>query len=264
MKFNGKILSVCALLVATSACKGSAPFKQTDLGQTMYIKVENNTGNPIFGSVYKTSMSGKVIAQSNEPENAFYYTIENGKCLQWTVYKSLDRLSKYHTLIFATNESALKQKFLFNKNSAEVKSENIPQSLIKSNEARTECYQVTYTSKKLQIKKSKDGCSSCQGVPTPSTTINSIDIITEVSRKPTWSTKLSNVFKRKPKTAQTESGTELSSIRQNSAAATKMAPKEQQSTNYETSGEGSSDSSQQATMHLPGSGSMEEPYTSNL
>lgn len=62
MKFNGKILSVCALLAGATACYGITVQKETKAE----VKVYNRTGGIIYGGIYLASATGKVMTSSNK------------------------------------------------------------------------------------------------------------------------------------------------------------------------------------------------------
>src|SRR5437868_2580507 len=142
MKYNGKILSACALLVAASVCKASSGPLQDPEGQLMIFNIQNSTGKKMYGGVYKADIRGKVIGRDKAPENDDYYIVANGDCLHKEVYKSLNRKSEYHYLIFATDEWPLQQRVVKNKKGSQVESKMITQSLTKSIEARNVCYEI--------------------------------------------------------------------------------------------------------------------------
>lgn len=162
MKHRSTLIGACALLMVTVTCYGGQ-----EVGQPMAFNIYNKTGKPIYGNIYRTNASGKVLEL--DIHNDAYYTLGNYGCINKDINKSLKRTSEYHRLIFATNEQALKQRIVDNKDSSAVQSKPIPQSFSKSKEQRIECYEI-YSKKNritgkekldIQHKTSGNKCSKC-------------------------------------------------------------------------------------------------------
>ena len=157
MKFMGKILSVCALLVAASNCYG------TDQGQKINFYITNNilADDPVYGNVYETNVGGKVTEK-----NPVYYILDKSSCLEVSKNKPASvkgRISKYHNVIFARTEQALKAKVQKNKNSNDTDSMRITQSFKQGEKPANECYSIVSVGTKKNIKITLDSCTSCGG-----------------------------------------------------------------------------------------------------
>lgn len=158
MKSISKILSAYALLVAVATCHGAE-----QKGQKVNFYITNNlpTSASVYGNVYETSVTGKVTDKSK-----LYYKIDHQTCLEVSKNKSAkikDRLTKYHRLIFATTESALKDKVINNKDSADVDSIAINQALKQDDKISSECYSIGSTGNSKNINIISDTCTSCSG-----------------------------------------------------------------------------------------------------
>lgn len=96
MKYNGKILSVFAMLVATTACYG----KET----TEEVTVYNRTGRTLYGGIYLANViTGKVVNESNKEIKPV------GTIIKQNVSKP-SKITNSYRLIFSTDEQSMEDK----------------------------------------------------------------------------------------------------------------------------------------------------------
>lgn len=139
MKFNGKILSVCALLVAVTAC----------YGQSQEIHIKNATDQQIFGSVFPATLGGKPLDEGQK-----ILTFEPQSCRNLKIQKREAKTKEFNTLIFSTDKTSVVQKVSYN-----TKNPNISSTKIKYLSGNTTLYyEITKgkdfeKTKKLTIKR---------------------------------------------------------------------------------------------------------------
>lgn len=244
MKFNGKILSVFALLVATSACYGGDELTP----EVVSFRITNNATTTIYGSIYNTTASGALVG--DDKANIQFMEVQQRECFSLDFNKSLNRKSEFTRLIFATNKWALRQKLENNVTHSKVNSTIIPQNLFKK-EHRRHCYTITGSEAKLRIKHTSSGdkCSNCvsPSINSNSHALQSISSVNQTredleSAKPTWRQKLQAKFKRKPTSEQ-----QLTVGKKELQSSQPLTPEDEQE--YSAT-----------TMHFDGSGSMKTLY----
>lgn len=198
MKFNDKILSVCALLVATSACYAG----EEKHGQEVQVVITNNTKMPIHGNIYLTTGGGKIL----DAKQGAYVSLQPTQCAGLRINRSTNRTSQYNRLIFSTNEPALKNRIENNKDSSAIATTKIPQNLFEKNETGYECYSIKGT-KKIKIEHTSSGqkCfdAGCANPVTHSAVHNLVDVSLAnlAPEKSNWQ-KVKGALTRKSKTSR--------------------------------------------------------------
>lgn len=207
MKCIGKLISVCALLVAANAC-----YALEKKGELVKFLIKNETGKTIYGDVYKTTAGGDLVST----QSILFTEVQDKECFLVDINKSLNRTSEYHRLIFSTNEYLLKRKLENSVSNSRVASTRIPQNFFKK-ESSTLCYSITDSSSKLRIKHtaSDDKCTTCTNPVDHNTagrrrdtkgvlpTTNDLEL--EKTTQSTWQ-KLKAKVKRTPKSGQLTTG----------------------------------------------------------
>ncbi|MCC7414861.1 MAG: hypothetical protein IT346_02090 [Epsilonproteobacteria bacterium] len=199
MKSVGKILSACALILMVVGCRAA------EKEQKFYIT--NATGKPIYGNIYKTSLSGVV----EQPGLQSYYTIaKKGHCIDIPITRSSKLLKgtskslEYNTIIFSTDKQDLKARVMRNtKKPSTVGSTLIPQHVF--TEAKDlECFWVE-GSNKIKITRKKS-CTegSCKASLNTSLATEAISGISDTAPRETTATTPSNSKKKTGKTSQLE------------------------------------------------------------
>lgn len=110
MKFNSKMMSVFALLMATTAC----------YAQSQEIHIKNATNQQIFGSVFPATFGGKPLAPNQEVK-----TFEPGSCRNLKIQKREAKTKEFNTLIFSTDKASVGQKVTFNTPNTNISSTKI-------------------------------------------------------------------------------------------------------------------------------------------
>lgn len=198
MKFNGKMMSVCALLVATTACYAS----EEKHGQRVQFSIKNDSKMTIHGGIYVTTAGGNVIDQ----RGGKYISLNPTECAIVTINRSTNRKSEYNRLIFSTDEPALKNRIEHNKDSSFIATTKIPQNFFENNSLGFECYSIKGT-KKIKIVHTSSGekCEACAD-PVGENAVNNLSGVSlpDVNlEKSTWQ-RLQSKFKRKPKVQRVE------------------------------------------------------------
>lgn len=162
MKSIGKLMSACALIVMATACyeQEAEVVKPSLIG----FHIKNDSGQTIYGSIYKTTAGGSLVDKVNE--ETYFFKVQNLECFSQAIDRSSKRTSEFHRIIFSTSPYALRKKLENNVGNPKVVSTLIPQNIFSNMFAPEKgpyCYKISGSGSKLRIKRTGSGanCSAC-------------------------------------------------------------------------------------------------------
>lgn len=163
MKRSGKFMSACALLVMTTACYAS---QETEVVKPSLVgfHIKNDSGQTIYGSIYKTTAGGSLVGEVND--ETYFFKVQDLECFSQAIDRSSKRTSEFHRIIFSTSPYALRKKLENNVGNPKVVSTLIPQNIFSNmftKEKSPYCYKISRSGSKLRIKRTGSGanCSAC-------------------------------------------------------------------------------------------------------